>query len=199
SFDVSLAALDQQFSGQIGITPWWSIRLNGGGNLLAASNGPTGLSVGVLIGYDANIGTTLSLPVSSSIRLGATFDLTVNHNFSLDILGTVVKAIQMGEPDTMGLVVESNTLLVSPGLVAAFGLHPGVGLDIALKYSHSSLDSQRLIQPGNRGTFGPGAFFSFDLAQLISIPVGVGLSYSASIPLDGGSVWHYFNTGIYYI
>src|SRR5262249_27627439 len=88
---------------------------------------------------------------------------------------------------------------VSPGLVAAFGLHPGVGLDIALKYSHSSLDSQRLIQPGNRGTFGPGAFFSFDLAQLISIPVGVGLSYSASIPLDGGSVWHYFNTGIYYI
>jgi hypothetical protein len=198
TFDVSLAALEQHFAGQMGLTPWWSIRIQGGGSFLAATNGTTGLSVGVLIAYSATIGTTLSVPIGSSTRIGATFDVDVNHSFSLDLLGTIVRSVQAGMLDTSQMISETNTMTVRPGLAAAFGIHKGVGLVLAAQYLHSSIDTQRLIQPGNEGTIEPGAVLSFDLNALASIPIGIGLSYSPSIPLNGGSVWHGFDGGLYY-
>ena len=196
--DLGLVGLDQHFSFQVGVLPWLAIHAKAGGNLLAASNRPTGLAVGVLVGYDAAVGASFSWVVHPNIRVGGVFDIELRHSLSLDFLSVIADSIEARDIDTSNLVAESDTTLFHPTVTAAFGLNDAVGVVLALRYSKSTVDTQRLVQRGDTGLIAPGVTFSLDLEPNLALPFSAGASYEPNIALDNGNVWHKFTAGLYY-
>ena len=128
------AALTHTTSFQANILEWWAVRLTGAGGLYGGANAKSALALGVTVPADIIAGTTVSFKLGRWLRVGGTFDFDWQYSHVIDPLAAVQRSLAVGQADDSTVKQRVTTMLVIPGVTAAFAPHPALGFVATLQY-----------------------------------------------------------------
>jgi hypothetical protein len=153
-------------------------------SLASGIDGWSALVVGTSVQAGIGLGAEWSMPIGSSVRLGFSLDLDSAPQLNLLVAAAIFDALRAGTAEPAGALEIGNVLTALPEISVAWAPTPAFGLVARLGYLLSSVDA------GDYGTFsrqgvGIGLAADADLQKLWKVPLGVGLTYSETIPTDG--------------
>jgi hypothetical protein len=142
------------------------------------------LVVGISVPVGISLGVEWSMPVGQQVRLGASLDVNNAPQLNLLVAAAIINAIRSDQVDGAGALQIGNSLGVLPALSVAWAPRPAYGLAARVAYLASSTDT------GGYGTISRQALAlglagDVDLQKVWQVPVGLGLSYVETIPVDG--------------
>ena len=173
--DYKILTYSQLFAGQWGIADFWALRLRMLGSLYTGTNAPGLVGVGVNGLVRGSVGTTLGFQLADRLRLGLVIDVTWGPSVAVSILGTIRESVSSGA--VQALVDNSSSTTVTPTLSLAWTLARGWGAVFNATYANGVVEV-------NQGTSDADmvllqAAVDLDLRELGSIPLGIGMDYSA--------------------
>ena len=153
-------------------------------SIYSGIDGPSALVVGTTVQFGVGLGAEWSMPIGQQVRLGASLDVDTAPQINLLVAAAIIYAINQGELDAASAFDIGNTLTVLPALSAAWVPAPALGLAARAGYVSSSTDT------GGYGTISRQAVIlglaaDVDLDKVWRVPVGLGLGYLETIPVDG--------------
>jgi len=192
-----LAAAGLGFDFQLGLAPWWSVRVAGSGQLLSGINLASALEAGASARYAAQASTAFSFVHRDRVRMGASVDLSYSPEYNFNIVGAIVNSIAAGRVDARTLFTNSQRLSFGGALQAAVTLHPAVGVFGEVRYLHDFTKVND--DPTNTGRFQAGLGLSVDLHAVSPIPFGfLGTWRASSSVREGAQVIHDLSAGFFY-
>jgi hypothetical protein len=171
--DLSQAAVTNSFAFQLGITPWWALRIGGETLVFTGDNARTAIVVGQTWFYRAEAGTTFKIPLARRLALGLTFDYGWGTDYTLIPVNVVVR----GRPVLR--ITDANIL--RPGSALAIALNAAIGLVLRVDYEHRT--NVQVIE----GTdfLLAGLSIDVDFRATSHIPLGLVVAYQGSVALAG--------------
>jgi hypothetical protein len=196
--DYSLAALAESVEFQLGILPWLAFRVGGNGTVYSGTSAASVLGIGASAGYEGQLGVTAARPIGERLRVGAYFDYIHSRRFVFDVLGGVGQSLRDRAVAESTFLQESKGPLLAPGVTAALGLHPALGLVGSVQYRYDT-ESDALIGT-DRNTLSEAIAADLDFGKLIGLPLGILAAYRATQPLGGDdTTWaHALDLGFFY-
>jgi hypothetical protein len=173
--DYKILTYSQLFAGQWGIADFWALRLRMLGSLYSGTNTPGLVGVGVNGLVRGSVGTTLGFQLSDRLRLGVVVDVTWGPSVAVSILDTIRQSVSSGS--VQALVDNSYTTTVTPTLSLAWTLARGWGAVFNATYANGVVEVNQ--GTGDADMVLVQAAVDLDLRELGSIPLGIGVDYSA--------------------
>ncbi len=176
------AALTHTTSFQVNLLKWWALRLTGAGGLYGGANAKSALVLGATIPADVIAGTTVSFEIGKWLRVGGTFDFDYQYSHVIDPLAAVQRSLAVAQADDSTVKQKVSTMLVIPGVTAAFAPHPALGFVATLQYLWLTREDGASTTDVNNIVFGIDG--QLDLKPLVHrVPLGVLLGYRVQAPL----------------
>ena len=173
--DYTILSYSQVFSGQWGIAPFWALRLRALGSVYTGTNAAGVVGVGVNGLVRGSFGTTLGFQLAHNLQLGALIDVTWGPSVAISILDAIRQSISEGSVQTP--VISQSSTTVTPTLSLAWTIARGWGAIFNATYANGvvevnqgSSDVDMILLQGA---------VEVDLRELGSIPLGIGVDYSA--------------------
>jgi hypothetical protein len=153
-------------------------------SLASGIDGWSALVVGTTVQGGLGLGLEWSTPVGQSLRLGVSVDADSAPQLNLLVAAAIIHAIKTGRTDPAGALEIGNAVTVLPALSVAWAPTPAFGLAARAGYTWASVDA------GAYGSFSRqavalGVAADASLDKLWKVPMGIGLTYSETIPTDG--------------
>ena len=168
------------FAGQWGIADFWAVRLRLLGSIYSGTNTPAVVGVGVNGLVRGSVGTTFSFQLADRLRLGALVDVVWGPSVAISILDTIRQSVSSGT--VQALVDDSYATTVTPALSLAWTFARGWGALVNASYANGVLEVNQGTADADMAVF-QGAV-EVDLRELGSIPLGIGVDYSAGYSFD---------------
>lgn len=194
--DYSIGFFSQKLSGQWGIAEWWSVRLALDATLFGGVNASGLAGVGVTGVVRAGAGTTFSVPLAQTLRLGLVVDVTWGPSLAINLLQSIRNSISSGTVQTP--VSNTDETAVTPTLSLAWTIGRGLGAIFNVSYVSGGFSVNDTSSLEGTGAALQGAL-ELDLRELRSIPLGIATSYSAGYSFGARRFRRYlFGLGFYY-
>ncbi len=177
--DYKILSYSQLFTGQWGIAEFWALRLRVLGSVYTGTNAPGVVGVGVNGLVRGSVGTTFGFQLSHNLRLGAVIDVAWGPSVAISILDSIRQSISEGSVQTPVLNTYSTT--VTPTLSLAWTITRGWGALFNASYANGVVEVNQGTSDTDMALF--QAAVEVDLRELGSIPLGIGLDYSAGYSL----------------
>jgi len=192
------AAMAQTAAFQAQILDWWAIRLEGTGGLYGGFNGKSALALGATVPLDVIPGTTVSWKLCKWLRVGGTFDFDWQYALVIDPLNGVQRSLAAGKVDFSSIRQRTTTMLVIPGVTAAFAPHAALGFVAALQYLWLRRDDDTSTTDVNNIVFGIDG--QLDVKPLVHrVPLALLAGYRVQAPLGSSEpLSQDFEGGLYY-
>ena len=181
---------------QANVTDYLAIRIAGGGGLEGGSNGRSALVVGAIQPITAGAGATLGWSFGNNARLGFTFDFVYTHFKLIQPLVAIQDSLAAGRVQASSASEKLNDYSPQPGFAFAIAPSPTLGVLASAQYSSTSLSdtTTRHFQFVALGASG-----QVDLGATSAIPIGLLLSYRATIPFESDVRFtHTLEGGVFY-
>jgi hypothetical protein len=194
----TLGAVGQGFDYSWRIFPDVAIRLEASGLVYSGTNGASALVAGSTGQYEADLGL-IGGRNFGAVRVAAVVGLGYSPEFSLTPANAVLQAIDEGSFDDVAAYQRVERVVVAPGVSAAWGLHPAVGLVGEARYLWTRRTGGDDPRQERQGVL-LGGVADFDLKHLLRVPVGTMLLGRTRIPVgDSGLPRRYeVGTGLFY-
>ena len=178
--DYKILSYTQVFTGQWGIADFWAVRLSLAGSIYSGTNTPAVVGVGVNGLVRGSVGTTFSFQIADRLRLGVLVDVVWGPSVAISILDTIRQSVSSGS--VQALVDDSYATTVTPALSLAWTFARGWGALFNASYANGVLEVNQGTSDADMALF-QGAV-QVDLKELGSIPLGIGVDYSAGYSFD---------------
>ena len=173
--DYKILAYSQVFAAQWGIADFWAVRLRMVGSAYTGSNATAVVGVGVNGLIRGSVGTTLGFQLADRLRLGLVVDVAWGPSVAISILDTIRQSVSSGT--VQALVDDSYSTTVTPTLSLAWTFARGWGAVFNAAYANGVVEVNQGSSDQDMALF--QAAFEVDLRELGSIPLGIGVDYSA--------------------
>jgi len=177
--DYQIVAYSQLFAAQWAVADWWALRLYASGLVYSGANAPAAAGIGVNGVMRGGAGTTFSFQLAPTFRLGALIDVAFGPSVGINLLESIRQSIDSGSVKTP--VTSTSSTTVTPALSAAWTISRGFGALINVAYSHGIVEANFVST--DLDMLSLQAALDLDLRELGSIPLGLGLNYSAGYSL----------------
>jgi hypothetical protein len=153
-------------------------------SVASGSDSRSALVVGTSVQAGVALGAEWSLPIGDRVRFGAGLDVDGTPQLNLLVAAAVIHALKAGQLDPAGLLEVGNTFTVLPSLSVAWVPAPAFGLAARVAYLGSSVDAGTYGTTTRQG-LGLGLTADADLEKVWRVPLGLGFTYTETIPVDG--------------
>jgi hypothetical protein len=177
--DYKILTYSQLFAGQWGIADFWALRIRMLGSVYSGTNAPGLVGVGVNGLVRGSVGTTFGFQIADRLRLGLVVDVTWGPSVAVSILDTIRQSVSSGS--VQALVDNSYSTTVTPTVSLAWTIARGWGALFNATYANGVVEVNQGSSDADMGVL--QAAFEVDLRELGSIPLGIGLDYSAGYSL----------------
>jgi hypothetical protein len=177
--DYKILTYSQLFAGQWGIADFWAVRLRMLGSVYSGTNAAGLVGVGVNGLVRGSVGTTLGFQIADRLRLGLVVDVTWGPSVAVSILDTIRQSVTSGT--VQALVDNSYSTTVTPTLSLAWTLGRGWGAIFNANYANGVVEVNQGTSDADMAVL--QAAVDVDLRELGSIPLGIGVDYSAGYSL----------------
>lgn len=194
--EYELVAVQQALRAEVALLPVWNLRLGAFGQAFTGINSDAVLGAGLYAQYGVEGGTQASFRIGR-FRLGGSVDVVYTSRYSFQVRSALVESVMAREISTETLFQEIKDTALVTSFNAAVGLHPSVGLVLAMQYQHHFTDTEGVAS--YTGWYHLLPQISFDLKALSPVPLGLTLAYRLGVPLktDPGLV-HDVGPGLFY-
>jgi hypothetical protein len=142
------------------------------------------LVVGTSVVAGIGLGAEWSVPIGQQVRLGASLDVDTAPQLNLLVAAAIIYALKNGLIDSASVLGTGNTLTATPALSVAWAPSPAYGLAARLGYLASRLDAG-VYGTVTRQSVAVALAADVDLEKVWQVPIGLGLTYGETIPVDG--------------
>jgi hypothetical protein len=163
------------------VTDYLAIRFAGGGGVDGGSNARSALVVGMIQPITAGAGATVGWNLRHDVRIGLAFDAVYSHIKEIKPLVAIRDSLIAGEVEASSASEKLDGYSLLPGVAVAFAPSPSLGLLASAQYSWTGQfdDTTRHFQ-----SLAVGGSAQLDLRPSYAEPIGLLLSYRATIPFD---------------
>jgi hypothetical protein len=173
--DYRILFYSQLFAGQWGIAEFWALRLSALGSVYSGTNAAGVAGVGVNGLVRGSAGTTFGFQLTHNLRVGALIDVAWGPSVAISILDSIRESISAGSVQSP--VASTSSTTVTPTLSLAWGIARGWGALFNATYANGVVEVNQGSSDVDMALF--QAAVEVDLRELGSIPLGIGLDYSA--------------------
>jgi hypothetical protein len=195
--DLSLAAVGTAFQLDLAVLRDLSLRLRANALAYSGTDGVSVLSAGATAAYGATLGVTWGHTFGRNKRIALVFDTGPQPELSIVVANAVINAIQDRGFDDAGVVTDVTRFDSRGGISFAWGLTSALGLVAEARYLWSRRVTGDATELLRRGAL-LAAALDLDLDPLWRVPIGVVVSYQATLPTAEGDTTHDAGLGFFY-
>lgn len=197
--DFTYSAIALGFDLEVAVLPWLSVRGDVAGGVFTGIDGESVLVVGASGFGGGTVGLVAGRPFGERLRAALTFDVSYVPQLEITIADGLVRAIETGTIDTGEIFAQTNQLVFSGGVTAAYAVNRAFGLSGAAAFVRPRLERNSITT--HQDGVSLAALADVDFRRLRgSIPLGVTAGWRGDLPIGGSGLSrvHHFIAGLSY-